>query len=168
MSGRNRMVGSRPTVGFKNFTFGYAAAEDEVTLAPRLLLDGFLDVHGCVKELLEGHPFLVLGYKGSGKSAIAQHIQLRTQDESQLFVQTLYLNEFPYQSFVQIPSPAGSEGLEAITWTWLLLLYLLDSFRKDLGSSAVSDPLQVGTITALQETGLLPTDRIPVLVQLST
>lgn len=160
---------TRRAPGFRQFSFGKVAAEDESVSDPRLLLEGFLDVHGAAAQILSDHPFLVMGYKGSGKSAIGQHLRLTAEDRPDLFVQTIYLADFPYRRFAEITGSTDDPATRyPITWTWLILLYLLSSFNADQGSASRSDNLFTGTVEALQNAGLLPADRVPVLVQLST
>ena len=67
-------------IPFKDIQFGYASAEDESSKCPILLVKGFIDNEGFADELCFGSRFLVLGDKGSGKSALAEHLRLSSQD----------------------------------------------------------------------------------------
>ena len=67
---------------FKDIEFGMAAAENEKSFKPHLLLEGFLDTYGYINEIRDGHKFLVLGPKGSGKSAIGSKLELLSKQEN--------------------------------------------------------------------------------------
>jgi hypothetical protein len=62
--------------GFADIEFGFADAEKESAENPALLLNAYLDETHLVDKALKGVPFLVLGYKGSGKTAIAERANL--------------------------------------------------------------------------------------------
>ena len=57
---------------FTSIVFGYADAQEEATEKPSLLRDAFLDLDEIPERVFRGKEWLVLGYKGSGKSAIAE------------------------------------------------------------------------------------------------
>lgn len=89
---------------FKLIDFGYSSAQMEGVRAPNLLLNGFLDINDICDTVLSGHEFLVLGYKGSGKSATAERIRLLYQNNHSLFLQNIDLADFPYAAFSKIIS----------------------------------------------------------------
>lgn len=92
-------------VPFEKLRFGWASAEEEGASEPDLLLDGFLDVDGIIEEARNGHKFLFMGYKGSGKSAISEHMRLTAQSNPQQFVTTAFLADFPYSDFSRLAKP---------------------------------------------------------------
>lgn len=150
---------------FRELRFGLADAEQEGVTEPDLLLGGYLDLHGVSKAILEGHHFVVLGYKGSGKSAVSQHLKLRSSMLPDLFVRVAYLADFPYADFLQmIPGNADSDSRMPTGWSWVLLCYLLDSFSSDEGASG-PDPEFQGTVQRLRETGMIPSPTLPHLVR---
>jgi len=117
--------------GFKDIEFGMAAAENECAYKPDLLIDGFLDAYGYINDLINGYKFLVLGPKGSGKSAIGYKIELLS-DNKELFVQTCSLEDFPYNSFSGlIPGGEAPEIKYPSHWELLLLIALSQSFLRD-------------------------------------
>ena len=91
-------------IHFKDFRFGEAAAEDESCFYPELLLDGFLDPWEAIDKAISTPVFLVLGYKGSGKTAIDQHLLLRSENDPNLFVTDFDIGDFPYGNFSKIVS----------------------------------------------------------------
>jgi hypothetical protein len=156
----------RPTrVDFRRVQFGFASAETESAEEPHLLLDGFYDAEGLTASAIKGHKYLFLGYKGSGKSALGQRLRLLGETDSQLFVQTALLGEFPFSHFTRIiksTGPAEQEAHFPSVWTWILLLHFLDSFSRDAGAE-LSDGL-LSAIKSLRDRGLLPTGDLKLMV----
>jgi hypothetical protein len=151
---------------FRKINFGYASAQQEGARSPNLLLKGYFDLHDVCQHAVDSDDFLILGYKGSGKSALAERLRLLYQNDSQVFITTINLEDFPYASFSQIIK--GSEAPQAkypAAWSWILLIYLLASLEKDAGLK-VSDPQPLKeTLASLREMGLLPIEGLPRLVR---
>lgn len=62
---------------FRKIDFGNTDAQTESLTNPNLLIDGYYDMENRVKRLLTtSSSFLVLGYKGSGKTALSEHLYL--------------------------------------------------------------------------------------------
>lgn len=142
---------------FDKISFGFASAEEESIQKPELLLQGFFDEEGIVDDVSIGSKFLVLGYKGSGKTAIAQHLRLRAEEDAEQFVKTTYLGDFPYNDFAQIVQGSAEPAARyPIAWSWLLLLSLFDSFASDVGASIQYDQEFRAALNALGAMGLLP------------
>ena len=120
---------------FKNIKFGYAAAETEGSRAPELLQYAFLDQFGAVENTLSGNQFLLLGPKGSGKSAIAEKMRLIAETRQDLTVKIRRLSTFPYKLFGRIV--AGKEEAQVRyprAWDWLLLVTLHPSCSGEKGA----------------------------------
>lgn len=71
--------------GFKDIYFGEVSGEMEGSDHPELLLDGYLDVHKITEIALENQKFLFLGYKGSGKSSLAERVRLISENSYDQF-----------------------------------------------------------------------------------
>jgi hypothetical protein len=144
-------------IKFKRLSFGFASADFEASQEPDLLLRGFVDPLGLVAAARDGRKFLFLGYKGSGKSALGEHLRLIAQDSPHLFVRFVNIADVSFSTFSQIMK--GSIEPEArypMVWSWLLLLFLFDSFCTDEGSNCSRDAQFVESIAALKQLGLLP------------
>jgi hypothetical protein len=158
-------------VPFNQIAFGYASAEKERAENPELLLEGYLDLHSASDRIVAGSDFLVLGYKGSGKSSVSQHVALRAQSDPTMFAKTLYLADFPFSEFAQIvPGDRDPQARYPTAWSLLLLLYLFDSFVQDGASSLADDVEFQSAVRTLRRLGLLPapTLREAVLVSSTT
>lgn len=142
---------------FRDFNFGWAAAETEASRNPELLKAGFLDLHGKVTELLSGDRFLVLGGKGTGKSAIAEHLKL-TIDElasgtGATFVHVAKLKDCRSSDLAAIVK--GQAEQLPTAWSWLLLVSLFASFKL-AGGNIASDPELASIHRILETSHLLP------------
>ncbi len=144
------------TLSFSDLKLGYTDATTEGKREPRLLLEGYLDADNLVKELLFGEKFLVLGYKGSGKSAIGQHLDLTSKLEREYFVNSVFLSDLNYAELNNIIRTEGAAEVRHPTaWSWLLLVMLYSSFLSDTESPSFSDPHFYSTFEALVDMGLI-------------
>jgi hypothetical protein len=141
----------------KDLSFGFASADCEASHEPELLLSGFLDPFGLVDEAKCGRKFLFLGYKGSGKSALGEHLLLLSKSDPHLFVKFTNIADISFSTFSQIcKGIIEPEARYPMVWSWLLLLFLLDSFSTDEGSNYAHDEALFLSIEALKQVGLLP------------
>jgi hypothetical protein len=150
---------------FGDINFGFASAEMEGAESPNLLLDGFFDIDGVREKLIEERFFLCLGYKGSGKSAISEHLRLVADGRPDMFVRRMFLAEFPFVDFGNILR--GSQDVAARyppTWSWLLYLQILDSLASDAGATSSDQAPFDRTVGLLRRYGLLPTPSLHEIV----
>lgn len=161
------MIGLQQSKGFKEIVFGKAAAENEKT--PRfkkLLLQGFLDAYDYTNQLLNGEKFLVLGLKGSGKSAFGARLELLSAERPNLIVKNYYISEkFPHQMFSDLMESQEPKIIKfQYNWEYLILLVLLESFAED-DSIEYKDLYTykelIGTLKAL---GLIPSNSFADLI----
>lgn len=167
--GELRMPARELTTDFRTFSFGYASAEMESTNEPNLLLRGFFDIGSVIDEAVGGRRFVFLGYKGSGKSAITEHLKLLSRADGNLFVTSTYLSDFPYSDFKKIvKGDSEPESKYPTAWSWLLLMSLFSSFSKDMGATP-EDRLEFDSaIAALKEMGFLPAPTLKEVVLVSS
>ena len=147
---------------FRDYTFGYVSAETELARDPRLLTEGFLNVGGIVNEVLFGERFLVLGNKGSGKSATAEHLKLSANEE--VFITSTYLSDFPYSDLKRFVDSTVSDQSFPTAWSWLLLVTLFNSFLRDQGGNAETDQSLADVSEALRTIGFLSTNSLRELL----
>lgn len=129
---RSRRVAQLPGSEFKKIEFGYASAQAEARKNPKLLINGFLDVDGFTEKVHRGHEWLILGYKGSGKSAIAERLRLLHESDAQAFVNLVNLEDFEYARLSHLAG--NKEALETAlptAWSWVIYSFLLNSFFQD-------------------------------------
>jgi hypothetical protein len=169
MPNSENMINSRHTKRtLKDIVFGKASAEREGAEYPDLLTKGYLDPFRLIHEARDGTRFLFLGYKGSGKSAIGEHLRLTADDDSQLFVKHLSLADFPFTPFSQlVGADTEPEAKYPSAWSWVLLLQLIDSFSRDQGSNIQFDDELFYGFEALRGAGLLPSPDFKHIVSTS-
>jgi hypothetical protein len=154
---------------FSEIRFGFASAEKEGAEAPDLLLDGFLDYADLSETALSGSPFLFLGYKGSGKTALAEHARLLAEQRSDLFVTTSTLDRFSYHDFKLVAGGGGDHQVRYPTaWGWLLLLALIRSLQDDERGRRSAPAAYKGVVGALETLGLMPVADLALLVSTSS
>lgn len=142
---------------FRAIQFGFASAEVESSEAPQLLLRAFFDTNGIVKEAIEGRKFLLLGPKGSGKSAIGLHLSLLAAGEPGLFVTRRSLGDFSFRSLGDLIDAESEDELRYLrAWRWLLLLSLTSSIVQDAGATHIDEQRFQNAVDALRGYGLLP------------
>ncbi len=142
---------------FKNITFGMAAAETEKTQNPNLLIEGFLDANGYIESLLSSSTFLILGPKGSGKTAIASKLELISESDKSLIVMSYYLEEFPYAQFSKLlPINEAPQTRYPNYWEFLLLISFLESYSKDNDTEYFDTNIYKNIVKGLQDLGLIP------------
>ena len=156
-------------VPFKSLRFGKTSAEKESMEWPDLLTRGYFDPYGFIQSAREKGPFLFLGYKGSGKSAIGEHLRLTAADEPQTFVKYLSLGDFPYTPFSKlIRGDIEPEAKYPMAWSWVILLQVLDQLAQDMGSSLHADNEAREAYSKLKDAGLLPSSSLSHIVQVTT
>jgi len=153
-------------VSFTDINFGFADAHKEGAEAPELLLEGFLDEFGVTDLALHGSSFLFLGYKGSGKTALAERARLLSANDPGLLVTTMSLEEFSYSDFRSLAGGGADDETRFPTvWAWVLLLHLLESLERDEGGRENASRSYVRTLAGLRSLNVLP---LPELTQLVT
>jgi hypothetical protein len=146
----------------KDFDFGEVEAEAEARDHSNLLLSGFVDHLGMIEEARNGRRFLFLGYKGSGKSGLAEHLALladqgSSSDGKDLFVRVLHIADLSFNRLGEIVEKGGElEARFPTAWSWLLLLQLFDSFSGDYAASLEGGDLYVDVVGQLENAGFLP------------
>lgn len=117
---------------FKDIKFGRISAEDEFTYSPELIIDGFLDEYGYIEELLNTEKFLVIGPKGSGKSAIGSKLELISKEKKDIFTKKFELRNFPYNHFTGIIHSKEAPEIQYLkNWEYILIIACLNSFIND-------------------------------------
>lgn len=151
--------------GFLDIQFGFAAAEKEGAEAPSLLLEGFLDEAHVSDAALSGSPFLFLGYKGSGKTALAEHARLLAERRPHVFVTTTTLDRFSYTDFKSVAGGTADHQVRYPTaWGWLLLVALIHSLEEDQAGSSRAPAEYRGVVGRLKELGLVAAGDLGLLV----
>ncbi len=145
---------------FGKIDFGKATGEQEGVDSPLLVKHGFVDKDDVLDKILNKDKFIVLGFKGSGKSSVGEKIRLECYPENTLSktcVSVNHLADFPFKSFAKI-CPGGSEpeSKYPTAWQYLILTALLDLFSSDPNGQDTENLDFRTSISKLTTTGLLP------------
>lgn len=159
--GRSPRPAGRPP--FAQLQFGYKSAEAERREKPSLLDKGFFDKDRVSRQIVSGSKYLILGYKGSGKSAVAEHLSVLSESDPLLFVSRAQLGDFPFDQVPEVVSSKGDVEIRTnLGWSLILLLRLLQSLELDNGIAHSEDIRRL--LGDLRTLGLLPKRRLRDLV----
>lgn len=131
---------------------------------PDLLTLGYFDKDNIVDLAFNSTKFLFLGYKGSGKTALSEHLRLMKKEG--IIIDQVQLSSFPYKNFSKIVT--GDDEAEVkikAAWQWLLQIKILNSLIDDPDAKT---PLQSDlrkTIDLFTQLGIFPVTDISSLVK---
>lgn len=148
---------------FRNINLGKADAQEEGAEYPDLLRKGYFDNDNIVNHAYETTKFLFLGYKGSGKSALSEHLKLSASEGVHVLQQSL--KDFPYKTFAKIISGDSEQEYKLkIAWRWLLLVNVLSNLLADQDAKPNSES-EIRTLTDfMTQAGIFPLVSISALV----
>ena len=132
---RNNGDVCRPTT--ENFFIGSPEAESEATITP-ITLDQFFEDYLDILSQLNNEKFIVLGRKGSGKSAIGEHMFALAQGEPNLFCKFIKKPDIDVEHIVQIGKEQGYSIERSLLYKWIMLTHLLDLILQN--QSAIEHP----------------------------
>ena len=142
---------------FYTLHFGQIDANQEAIDQPDLLTDGYFDYRAASYGVSSLRTWVLLGPKGSGKSAVLKNIELSWRQRWDRFFTYWSLSSFPVSDVGRIEmgqSPGGSRSQAA--WEFLLLLRVLGSLSRD---NSLSSPASFQKmLKALKEGGFLDGD----------
>lgn len=140
---------------FSELYFGYADAKTEASKRPESFVRSYIDHHDLLRAVMDERRFLVLGPKGTGKSALAWYLQKKLAHDRAL-VQARDVSELPIADVGQLKtgeSPGITRSLNA--WKFLLLCALIDVILQDQGSRLNQNPEAASVVKKLREYGFL-------------
>ena len=83
----------------QGINFGYADSEKELIESPELFDSAFIDPKNYLSKLMDGVSFLVLGRKGTGKTAYGAKIRRLSMVNPDIVVRPCPLSNLNYSSF---------------------------------------------------------------------
>ena len=154
-------------IDFRNINLGKADAQEEGAEYPDLLRKGYYDNDNIVSQVYETTRFLFLGYKGSGKSALSEHLKLSASEGVNVLQQSL--KDFPYKAFAKIVSGDSEQEYKLkIAWRWLLLVHVLSNLIADQDAKPKCES-EIRTLTDfMTQSGIFPLISISALVTKSS
>lgn len=114
----------------KGFFIGVAEAEAEASSA-EIRLDSLFEDHLNVIHQLNNEKFIVLGRKGTGKSAIGQYIELKARDEANLFCKFIRKYDIDLERVVQVAEKQNIVINETQLYKWIILTQFISLFVEN-------------------------------------
>lgn len=147
----------------RSLYFGEASAEREVSENPERFLRTYLDVWGVEEKLLANDFFLILGPKGSGKTAVGEFSRLTLERrfgvEKVLSVtrnmDELAPNIAPLSALTSKLVGEDTQGVTATAWRLYIGLQLAALAIKDQAGSLASDWQFLSLWRQLNSSGLI-------------
>lgn len=139
--------------------FGYADSEQELIETPELFDSAFVDPRNYLTKLMYGPSFLVLGRKGTGKTAYGAKIRRIAMENEDIIVQPCMLSDLNYSTFETFADQNASGGRRFLyVWKYLLFLEIIKLIKNTFPDNENQElNLMIGS---LQEYGILPTEDI--------
>lgn len=160
-----------PHLNFRDLYFGFASAEAEVAYDPSRFLDRFYDRWNIASALRDDSFFLVVGPKGSGKTAISEFIRLHSErryGQAHVFSHSLNLDDVtpgvsPLSAISQKLVSEQATGITDSAWRLYISIRFFELLMQDASCSVGRDPLAVGLAKQLSDVGLMASDFPTVL-----
>lgn len=151
-------------VQFKDFNFGYADADTELRRAPYLFDIAFYDYKNVIEELINGYKFIVLGRKGTGKSAFGAKIQRLAQTNQEFITMKSDLSDFEFNTFAKLSSSTQTGAARySIPWKFILLLKVYSAIEKIEGIDENRKFKKM--VNVLKENGILPNEKLSKVIR---
>lgn len=123
----------------RNFYIGTPEAEGETTLSSKIKLgEMFADFLRVFPEL-ETVKFIISGRKGSGKSAIAEHLFFLAGNDANVFCDFIKTRDLDIQKIVQLGSSKNIEIEEKVLFEWIILTKLVKQITEDESKKSTSE-----------------------------
>lgn len=116
-----------PTPTRRPFLFlGSPEAEAESVATSRMpLQDVYEDFHNLSSEL-SGEKFIILARKGCGKSAFAEYIQHKAENDANFFCEFIKPNSINLELIVQLGNESGSAIEKETLFKWIIFMKLIE------------------------------------------
>ena len=147
---------------FKKINFGKADAHTEGESYPELLSKGYLNISSVAEKALGSDVFLFLGYKGSGKSSLSEHLRLQSDDA---IVDQQQLKDFPFKEFDRILDTEDRIIRYKKLWRWILCVKVFGNLYADSSASFQSNEDIKRVISVFTQAGMFPVMKISSLVK---
>jgi hypothetical protein len=133
---------------YSDLYFGLSDSRNEANQSQEAFLKSYVDLNGTTESVVAGQKFLVLGPKGTGKSALAWYLNAAEMYGEHLSLvrdaSSLPLAEVPR---LQTGQEAGPERT-VVAWKFILLCNYLELLLRDELCSVQRDP-EVGRVSRL-------------------
>lgn len=156
---------------FIRLYFGQAAAEREVASDPERFRETYFDRWNLATQVLEHEKFLILGPKGSGKSAAAHYVALSWKKK--FGKESVFFKSVDFDELNRTQSPLSSLDKNLVSsevtyltdsaWRLFIGIRLLESLIEDNACNLARESQVLKFMAQLREAGLASDDYPQVL-----
>ena len=140
---------------YRDLYFGLSDSRNEANEDRESFLRTYVDLNDSAKEVVRGRRFLVLGPKGTGKSALAWYLQIAEHHGDHLALvrdaSSLPLAEVPRLQTGQGPGPERT----VVAWKFILLCNYLELLMRDQGASVNRNAEVIRVAKLLRDFGFM-------------
>jgi hypothetical protein len=140
---------------YRDLYFGKSDSQNEANEHPDEFVRSYVDLNGVSSSALRGDKFLILGPKGTGKTALARYLQATESNGTHLALvrdaSSLPLSEIPR---LQTGQPSGPERT-VVAWKFVLLCNYLELLLRDQGCSIQQNAEAVRVSKLLRDFGFM-------------
>lgn len=147
---------------FKAIHFGKADAHTEGESYPELLSKGYLNISSVAEKAMNSNVFLFLGYKGSGKSSLSEHLRLQYGED---VVDQQQLKDFPFREFDKMLDTEDKVIRYKKLWSWILCVKVFGNLYADTSASIQSQEDVRKVVNILTQAGIFPVMKISSLIK---
>lgn len=122
----------------KGFYIGVAEAEGEANNSEITLSEVFEDFLDAIKQI-NNEKFIILGRKGSGKSAIGEYILSLADSDANIFAKFIRKTDIDIEQIVQIGLSEGYPIEQELLFKWIILTQLLDLITQNQNLQKIKD-----------------------------
>ena len=141
----------------EGINFGFADSERELEETPELFDSAFIDPRNYLSKLLDGPHFLVLGRKGTGKTAYGAKIRRLSMENTDIVVKSCFLSDLNYSKFEEF-ADQNLKGGRRFLYIWKFLLFL-EIIKLITDRFPNNENVEFNTLVdALAKYGVLPTE----------
>lgn len=152
---------------YRKIVFGKTDAREESAEYPDLLMNGYFPVDNISEQVLKTDKFIILGNKGSGKTALSEYLKLTS--DANTIVDGPSLKSFPFKVLGKIVAGESEPVLKhKLAWRWLLLVRVLQNLVLDPDAKPSTKKDLRKTTEFLVQSGLMDVDSLSDLVKLTS
>lgn len=153
---------------YRDLYFGMSDSRNEANANQDEFVRSYVDIRGICEAAIEGENFLVLGPKGTGKSALAWYLRL-TETNLTHFAEVLDASSLPLAEIprLQTGQDAGPERT-VIAWRFILLCNFLQLLLRDRSVYFESDREVKRVAKLLREYGFMSDASGKAMVNISS
>lgn len=150
---------------FSAINFKYTDASEEKVYTPEIIDDCYVDIDNILEKISEPAKYIVVGAKGSGKSAFSSKLQREAEGKWDRFVSTDELETFEFSLLEKTGGDKGRTIGGAISvWQFLLLIRMLGLLLRDEQFKELNASTKV-LADALEKHGMSPSHSLVSIVQ---